>query len=182
MRFTPRKNTSTNKPKRAPIQSQLSTAFSNADVHSDPASTSDEILPLKKEEFDPKTSVPSVQQQDQTVKSTTHPTALLGVQTHALNVEREDYDQFPLPSISQPPALSLPPEEIEKDRAFFRARALKRGDISANAPSDQLEVGEDDAWNEEEDVNGFANTMEGRRARRKVRVESEAEYSYPCFR
>ncbi|PWN33811.1 uncharacterized protein FA14DRAFT_180447 [Meira miltonrushii] len=167
LRFTPRRNAALSKPKRAPIQSQLSTAFSNTDVHSDLAEgSSSKQAPQKQDEVASASKTPSVHSKAEAIKPSSHPRQLFGVQTHALNVEPVDSDRIPLPAVTQPPSLSLSVEEIEKDRALFRSRALKRGDIASHEQTDFVE---DDGWNEEEDVNGFANTTEGRKARRKKR-------------
>lgn len=168
MRFTPRRNAASSKPKRAPIPSQLSTAFSSTDVHSDVAESSSAKQATQQQGEVAASSVSSsFQPKVESAKPSSQPKHFFGVQTHALNVEPEDSDRIPLPTVTQPPSLSLSVEEIEKDRALFRSRALKRGDVASH---EQTDFGEDDGWNEEEDVNGFANTTEGRKARRKVRV------------
>jgi hypothetical protein len=64
-----------------------------------------------------------------------------------------------------PPPLSISEEEIEKDKILFATLAEKRGE-----PKQGL-LRHDDAWledNEDEDVNGFADTKEGKKAKRKV--------------
>lgn len=170
LRFTPRRNVALSKPKRGPIQSQLSAAFSNTDVHSDLAtnkeSSSSNQAPL---EVIADPSASSSQSNLESVKPSSQPKSLYGVQTHALTVGPDDNERIPLPTVTQPPSLSLSVEEIEKDRALFRSRAIKRGDFASNEHTEHVE---EDGWNEEEDVNGFANTVEGKKAKRKVRLYS----------
>jgi hypothetical protein len=159
------------KPKRGLIQSQLSTAFSNTDVHSDFAKANEDSSskqnPPQQVVVAATSTVPSVQPKADSIKPSSLPVSLFGVQTHALNVGSENFEHLSLPTVIEPPPLSLPVEEIEKDRALFRSRALKRVDIVSH---EHAEFVDEDGWNEEEDVNGFANTAEGKKAKRKVRL------------
>lgn len=91
-----------------------------------------------------------------------------GLQTKALQLGTDDRSDRPLPVVTEPPPLSLTADEIEKDRSFFRARAEGRGEVnrvSANSGG-QRNAGAEEV--DEDDVNGFGNTAEGKKARKKV--------------
>lgn len=90
-----------------------------------------------------------------------------GIHTHALNIYPNEPFKRPLPKILEPPPVALSAEEIERDRALFRDRALKRGENSSH-PSFETWEQMDDAYDEEEDVNGFSNTAEGKKAKKRV--------------
>lgn len=89
------------------------------------------------------------------------------VQVDALRTNTSNKEaRFSLPRILAPPELSISAEELEKDKALFTALAEKRGEKKSNTQQWNSERQDDD---EDEDVNGFANTSEGRKARKKVR-------------
>lgn len=87
--------------------------------------------------------------------------APFGLHTRAINLPEFSTR---LPKIAGPPEIALSVEELEADRALFASLAERRGErrrahgtYRDEAPSD-------------EDINGFANTAEGQRFRKKVRV------------
>lgn len=63
--------------------------------------------------------------------------------------------------VSEPPPFTLPPQDIERDKALARKAAEARGDVRHNY--DDVDAGED----EDADVNGFLSTNAGKRAARK---------------
>jgi hypothetical protein len=85
----------------------------------------------------------------------------------ALQSSNADKDaRTSLPIILAPPETTLSAEELEKDKALFLSFAEKRGEKKKDSQQLQNEWLED---GEDEDINGFANTVEGTKAKRKVR-------------
>lgn len=88
----------------------------------------------------------------------------------ALSLPKESDDSYLISQLSKypvisPPPFTLPPEEIERDRALIRQSAAARGEHTHHQHDDV--DGEDD-----EDVNGFLSSAAGRRAKKKVRLHS----------
>ncbi|SJX64656.1 uncharacterized protein SRS1_15472 [Sporisorium reilianum f. sp. reilianum] len=65
--------------------------------------------------------------------------------------------------VTEPPPFTLPPEEIERDKALARKAAEARGETRYSSHYDDVDGGED----EDADVNGFFSTSAGKRAARK---------------
>lgn len=75
--------------------------------------------------------------------------------------------KYILPTVTSPPELRLPQEEIDADRAKARAAAAARGESKrSEAMAEWEEWGE--GADEDEDVNGFRNTSAGAKSRKKV--------------
>jgi splicing factor 45 len=155
LRFAPRKsNSSGNKPKARPPPGFAAASVTNVSAGSVAASS----LPRNPGKA-PASSVSSVH-----TASTVSPAA------GPSKVSRsQSSPSVPVPSTTQrsrafePPALTLPPEEIEADRALARLAAEERGE---RRPQDEDEH-EDGV--ELDDVNGFYGTDRGRKTKKKVR-------------
>lgn len=89
------------------------------------------------------------------------------IKTDALRTETgpRESTAASLPKVIAPPELSIPLEELEKDKALFAAFAEQRGEKRGSAQQWNPDWQED---GEEEDVNGFGNTAEGRKAKKRV--------------
>lgn len=75
--------------------------------------------------------------------------------------------KYILPTVTSPPELRLPQEEIDGDRAKARAAAAARGESKrSEAMAEWEEWGE--GADEDEDANGFRNTSAGAKSRKKV--------------
>lgn len=132
---------------------------------------------LKSSTFiDPVSASESVQSATQANAASTSGTAtastkpLVGVDTSdlkltALALPQTDIDVEYLASqlakhpVVEPPSFTLPPEEIERDKALARQAAAARGEARHHD-----EEGEEQ---DDEDVNGFFSTSAGKRAARK---------------
>lgn len=68
--------------------------------------------------------------------------------------------------VSEAPPFTLPPQELEREKALIRASVAARGEARHN---DVYEDAFDGAEDEDEDVNGFLATNAGKKAKRKVR-------------
>lgn len=86
----------------------------------------------------------------------------LGLQTRALQVEQKQYCIDELPIVMEPPSLSLTDDELERDRLYFAELAEKRGE----KPFAQHMW--EEQQNSDEDVNGFYNSTEGKKAKKRV--------------
>lgn len=172
LRFAPRKNINAqaNKIRKPPASVLISSSFSSASGEAEDTKEATTTRPVAtSRDTDASTSDTNATSPSKGWNKMGLEGGRLGnVQIDALRTNTGNKDaRFSLPRILAPPELSITAEELEKDKALFASLAEKRGEKKPGTQQWNNEWQEDD---EEEDVNGFANTTEGRKARRKVSV------------
>jgi hypothetical protein len=167
LRFAPRKNVNAqaNKNRRPPASALISAGFSVAPASEEEQQQS--ASPVARSDQSPPTAAIASSSKAWTsiAKTETLPPKD-DMKTDALHLKNRHHNSAnSLPQIIAPPEFSISAEELEKDRALFADLAEKRGERKS-----AVHEWDHDDWQEDddEDVNGFGNTKEGRKAKKKV--------------
>lgn len=158
LRFAPRKSVTQQKKRPTVAAALLASSSSMESMHVESKTLEKSVGPV------------NVEAEESSSSSTSKPSAgpsreaLQGIKTAALSLTdsagaQKDFSMLPI--ITQPPEMAIPPDELEKDRAIFAELAEKRGE--RKRPDFEDVDDEDDG-----DVNGWSNTKEGKRAKKKV--------------
>lgn len=162
LRFAPRKPVNSSKARR-PIAAYLSASvFANAENTEEKAVDEDESS--KRLRGQPPAPAPVLPAAERSIASLVRGE----VKVHALNLGAEKRSLADLPQVIEPPPLIIPPEELDEDRAVFRARSENRGEGSSR----RRQYDNGGIWDvagSDEDVNGFQESTEGKKVKKKVR-------------